>query len=59
MRFLLAAGAKPDGLFAAVHGSGSIEIAELLVEAGEVIEPAYLEAADGPLYEWLAARVPR
>jgi hypothetical protein len=59
VRFLLAAGATPDGLGATVHGSGSIEIAELLVEAGEVIEPAHLDAADSPLYEWLAARGPR
>jgi ankyrin repeat protein len=59
VRFLLAAGATPDGLFAAVHGSGSIEIAELLVDAGAVIDPAYLDASDGPLYEWLAARAPR
>jgi ankyrin repeat protein len=56
VRFLLAAGAIPDGLGATVHGSGSIEIAELLVEAGETIEPAYLDAADSPLYEWLNER---
>ncbi|WP_157592546.1 ankyrin repeat domain-containing protein [Solirubrobacter soli] len=58
VRFLLAAGAKPDGLWAAVHGSGSIGVAELLVAAGERIEPAYLEDADSPLYEWLAANRP-
>jgi hypothetical protein len=28
----------------------------LLVEAGETIEPAYLDAADSPLYEWLNER---
>ena len=56
VRTLLELGATPDGLFAAVHGSGSIEVAELLVEAGEVIDPAYLDVADSPLYEWLSER---
>ena len=59
VRVLLAAGAAPDGLGAVVGGSGSVEIAELLVAAGAVIEPEHLEHADGPLHEWLAARRPR
>ena len=65
VRLLLAAGATPDALGAAAHGSGGWEIpgrdhvavAEQLVAAGEVIEPAYVDAADGPLHEWLAARL--
>ncbi len=45
VRLLLAAGAKPDAWHALVEGSQSIEIAELLLAAGAVIDP---EAADGP-----------
>jgi len=59
VRVLLAAGAVPDGLGAVVGGSGAVEIAELLVAAGAVIEPEHVEHADGPLAEWLAARRPR
>jgi hypothetical protein len=67
VRFLLAAGATPDALGAAVFGSGGwrepgrdhVAVAEQLIAAGEVIEPQYLAQADGPLAEWLAARRPR
>jgi hypothetical protein len=67
VRFLLAAGAAPNALGAAVFGSGGwrepgrdhVGVAEQLVAAGEVIEPQYLGQADGPLAEWLAARRPR
>ena len=65
VRFLLAAGATPDGLGAAVHGSHGwrgrdhVGVAEQLVAAGEIIRPQYLAQAGGPLAEWLAARSPR
>jgi hypothetical protein len=59
VRLLLAAGARPDAWHALVEGSGSVEIAQLLVEAGAVIDPEAAERADSPLYEWLAARIPR
>jgi hypothetical protein len=67
VRFLLAAGATPDALGAAVFGSQGwrepgrdhVAVAEQLVGAGEVIEPRYLAEADGPLAEWLAAQPPR
>ena len=57
VRFLLGRGADVGGaLDAAVHGSGNVAVAELLVEAGAVIEPRHLEVADGPLAAWLEAR---
>ena len=55
VRLLLAAGAKPDAWHALVEGSQSIEIAELLLAAGAVIDPDAAERADSPLYEWFAA----
>jgi hypothetical protein len=32
-------------------------VAERLAEAGNPVEPSFLEVADGPLYDWLAERV--
>jgi hypothetical protein len=67
-RRLLAAGADPAGsLDWAAHGSqyhalagrDYAGVAARLVEAGEVIEPRHLELADGPLAEWLQARLRR
>jgi ankyrin repeat protein len=48
----------------AVHGShyhrdperDHVAVAELLVSAGDPIDPAYVEQADGPLAGWLAER---
>ena len=63
--FLLAAGAEVVPLEWAVHGSSNhghgdyVGVAERLVAAGAVIEPRYLQEADGPLAEWLAARARR
>ena len=66
VKFLLDAGAEPsDSLDWAAHGSqhhafagrDDVGIATLLVDAGAVIEPRYLELADGPLAEWLRARL--
>jgi ankyrin repeat protein len=34
-----------------------VAVAELLVAAGNEIEPRFLEVAEGPLYEWLEARL--
>jgi hypothetical protein len=67
VRVLLAAGATPDALGAAVFGSHGwrepgrdhVAVAEQLVAAGDVIQPQYAAEADGPLAEWLAARPPR
>lgn len=47
-----------------VHGSqyhrdpdrDHVAVAELLVSAGDPIDPAYVEQADGPLVDWLAER---
>jgi ankyrin repeat protein len=64
-RLLLDAGADLAGsLDWVVHGSqfserDSIGVASQLVEAGAVIEPQHLEHADGPLAEWLEARLRR
>jgi hypothetical protein len=67
-RLLLDAGADPAGsLDWAVHGSqyhavggrDYVGVASRLVEAGAVIAPAHLELADGPLAEWLQARLRR
>jgi hypothetical protein len=63
-RFLLEHGAEPIGLDWAVHGSvhgggDYVGVAEQLVAAGAVIEPRHVQEADGPLAEWLAARLPR
>ena len=38
-------------------GRDYVAVAKLLVEAGNDIEPGFLEVADGPLYDWLEARV--
>lgn len=63
VRFLLDAGAAPHGaLDWCAHGSQNYEIAGRdyvgVAEAlGGVIEPRHLELADGPLAEWLAARL--
>jgi ankyrin repeat protein len=65
VRFLLDAGADPaGGLDWVVHGSQfrgheTVGVASALVEAGAVITPQHLELADGPLAEWLQARLPR
>lgn len=71
VRRLLEAGANPadagdahSPLAVAAHGSRNyrapgrdyVAVAELLTEAGNEIEPRFLEAADGPLYDWLEAR---
>ncbi len=37
-------------------GRDYVAVAELLVAAGNEIEPRFLEVADGPLYDWLEAR---
>ena len=67
-RLLLDAGADPAGSLGwAVHGSRNhavpgrdyAGVASLLVAAGAVIEPGHLEVADGPLAEWLEARLRR
>ena len=57
VRRLLAVGAAPVSLDWLVHGSQSVEIAELLVDAGAEIKPEDLERAEGPLAEWLAGRL--
>jgi ankyrin repeat protein len=73
VRELLAAGAdvsaRADAQFdtplaIAAHGSGYnpdrgdyIAVAELLVAAGNEIEPRFLEVAEGPLYDWLEERL--
>jgi ankyrin repeat protein len=72
VRRLLEAGADPCAnaeaefatpLAVAVHGSAYagnrgdyVAVAELLVAAGNEIEPRFLEFAEGPLYDWLEAR---
>jgi hypothetical protein len=64
-RLLLAAGAEPIGLdwvalgsqYHALTGRDYVGVAEQLVAAGAVIEPSHLETADGPLAEWLEARL--
>ena len=71
VRRLVEAGADPgsgDGanttLAVAVHGSRNhrapgrdyVAVAELLVAAGNEIEPRFLDEAEGPLYDWLEAR---
>jgi ankyrin repeat protein len=72
VRRLLEAGSDPgsgDGanttLAVAVHGSQNhrapgrdyVAVAELLVAAGNEIEPRFLDVAEGPLYDWLEARI--
>jgi ankyrin repeat protein len=70
VRRLLARGADPAAgpdtpLSWAAHGSQYHElpgrdyvgVAQLLVEAGNALDPSLLELADGPLYEWLAERL--
>jgi ankyrin repeat protein len=73
VRRLLARGADPSALSDAAldtplgwgaHGSQNhgppgdyVAVAELLVEAGHVIDPGLLEVADGPLYDWLEERI--
>jgi ankyrin repeat protein len=72
VRLLLGRGADPTAgggsatpLGWAAHGSHNWEIggrdyvavAELLVDAGNRIEPGLLEEADGPLYQWLTERL--
>ncbi len=39
------------------EGRDHVAVAKLLVEAGNEIEPRFLDVAEGPLYDWLAARV--
>ena len=71
VRALLERGADPVAaspeppLAWAVHGSqfwelpgrDHVGVAELLTAAGAVVEPRYLEHADGPLYGWLEKRL--
>jgi ankyrin repeat protein len=38
-------------------GRDYVAVAELLVEEGNVIEPRFLDVADGPLYDWLEERL--
>ena len=40
------------------RGADHVAVAELLVAAGAEVEPALVDVADGPLAEWLEARVP-
>jgi ankyrin repeat protein len=40
-------------------GRDYVAVAEALVDAGNTIEPRFLDVADGPLYDWLDGRVPR
>jgi ankyrin repeat protein len=69
VRALLLHGADPgtgadSALGWAVHGSQNnrstkadhVAVAELLVSVGSVIEPRFLEEAEGPLHDWLASR---
>jgi hypothetical protein len=62
---LLALGAATDGALGwAAHGSQHhllegrdyVAVAELLVGAGNTVDPSMLEMADGPLYAWLEER---
>jgi ankyrin repeat protein len=73
VRRLLEAGADPDEhaqaefgspLAVAAHGSGYagnrgdyVAVAELLVEAGNRVDPRMLEMAAGRLYDWLEERL--
>jgi ankyrin repeat protein len=73
VRELLERGADPGGgggsedtpLAWAAHGSQAhhlpdrdyVAVAELLASAGNQVEAQYLDAADGPLYEWLESRL--
>jgi ankyrin repeat protein len=41
----------------ALPGRDYVGVAEILVEHGNTIEPRFLEVADGPLADWLAARL--
>ena len=49
----------------AAHGSSAyrlpgrdyVAVAELLVAAGNAVEPKFLDVAEGPLYDWLEARL--
>jgi hypothetical protein len=45
--------------FHALPGRDFVGVAERLVAAGNVIAPALLDEADGPLAAWLQARLPR
>ena len=38
-------------------GRDYVAVAELLVDAGNDVEPRLLEVAEGPLYDWLAERL--
>jgi ankyrin repeat protein len=38
-------------------GRDYVAAAELLVEAGNVVEPRFLDVAEGPLYEWVEERL--
>ena len=73
MTRLLERGANPDGGAAspeetplgwAAHGSQHqhpgrdyVAVAELLVAAGNTIEPSFLDIAHGPLVAWLEERL--
>lgn len=39
------------------EGRDHVAVAKLLADAGNEIEPRFLDVAEGPLYDWLAARV--
>jgi ankyrin repeat protein len=67
---LLRRGADPgidasSALAWAAHGSrhnrasacDHVAVAEALVSAGAVVEPRFLDEADGPLHDWLAKRI--
>jgi hypothetical protein len=50
---------EPAEEFIRAATAGRRSRASALLEAGAVIEPGYLELADGPLAEWLEARLRR
>jgi ankyrin repeat protein len=45
------------GPYAGVPSRDYVAVAELLVAAGNMIEPRFLEVAEGPLYDWLEERL--
>ena len=49
--------AVAGSVYSDMPGRDFVGVAERLVAAGNVIEPAFLDEADGPLAEWLAARL--
>jgi ankyrin repeat protein len=63
VRTLLARGAQPWGVlgwaaYGSAHREGDyVTVAEVLVAAGDTPTAEHVEAADGPLYDWLNERV--